>query len=273
MSPPPSSPTGTQAIDRAAQLLVRVVDSPEPVTFATLTADAGLPKSTVSRLLAALERHDLVSRHRDGGFRPGGVFVRYAQSGRGDRDLVTLAQPVLDRLGKLTGETVNLGVPAAGMVTQIAQVDSRYLLGGTNWLGRLVPLHCSAQGKVLLAYGVAGLPSGRLERCTPATITSRAALLAELPGIREAGYAVTDEELEPGLVAVAAPVRAVAAGSGESGGVVAALAVSGPSTRLTPERVTEVSVLCAQQAAALSAVLRYRRTPQEPPVSQKEGAA
>jgi len=68
---------------------------------------------------------------------------------------------------------VNLGVERDGMVEQIAQVDSTYLIGGTNWLGRPVPLHCAALGKVLLAYGAAELPPGALERRTQPTITSR----------------------------------------------------------------------------------------------------
>lgn len=259
----PSGPTGTQAIDRAAQLLIEVVDAAEPVTAAMLTAGGGLPKSTVARLLAALERHKLVRRHRDGGFEPGEVFVRYAQSGRGDRDLAVIAKPFLDRLGKQTGETINLGVPAGTVVAQIAQTDSRYLLGGTNWLGRVVPLHCSAQGKVLLAYGSAELPPGRLEKLTAATVTSREVLLAELAGIRSAGYAVTDAELEPGLVAVAAPVCAA------PGKVVAALAVSGPATRVTPERTAELAGHCAAGASALSAALGHR-SPQSP---SRKGAA
>lgn len=257
------SPTGTQAIDRAAQLLLGIVNAAEPVTVAALAASHGLPKSTVSRVLSALERNNLVRRHPDGGFQPGEVFVRYAQSGRGDRDLAVLAKPFLDRLAKQTGETINLGVPAGGMVAQIAQVDSRYLLGGTNWLGRLVPLHCSAQGKVLLAYGSAELPPGRLDRLTPVTVTSREKLLADLAEVRGDGYCVTDAELEPGLVAVAAPVRA------EPGGVVAALAVSGPSARIDSERVARLTAGCVAAASALSAVLGHRST-QHP---AKKGAA
>ena len=69
-----------------------------------------------------------------------------------------------------------------------------------------VPLHCAALGKVLLAFGAAELPPGRLERRTAATLTSRAAIQADLDQVRQRGFAVTEEELEPGLVAVAAPV-------------------------------------------------------------------
>ena len=98
-----------------------------------------------------------------------------------------------------------------------------------------MPLHCSAIGKVLLAFGAATLPPGRLERRTEHTITGRAALEAELATVRRRGYAVIDGELEPGLVAVAAPVYR------DGGAVVAALSVSGPGTRLTPARVTDVA--------------------------------
>ena len=118
-----------------------------------------------------------------------------------------MARPYLERLGAATSETVNLGVLNHGAVEQIAQVDSRYVLGGANWFGRSLPLHCTAQGKILLAYGAAPLPPGRLERLTQATITSRAALAADLDDVRRRGFAVTAEELEPGLVAVAAPVH------------------------------------------------------------------
>jgi len=147
-----TSPNGTQAIDRAAQLLTQVVNGAEPVTFTELTAASGLAKSTTSRLLMALERHQLVRRDGDGRFWPGELFTRYAWRGTARTDLVAVAQPFLDRLGEQTGETVNLGVAGGAgggiqyagarhgggsgtMVQQIAQVDSTYMIGGTNWVG------------------------------------------------------------------------------------------------------------------------------------------
>jgi IclR family transcriptional regulator, acetate operon repressor len=247
-----SSPTGTQAVDRAARLITEVVHAPGSVTFTELAAATRLAKSTTSRLLDALERGGLVRRDGDGRFRPGEVFVRYAWQGGAEAGLIEVAQPFLDRLGERTGETVNLGVARDGRVEQIAQVDSRYLIGGTNWLGRPVPLHCAALGKVLLAYGVAQLPPGRLAARTARTITSRVALAGDLREVRHRGYAVTDEELEPGLVAVAAPVLR------DGGAVVAALSVSAPAGRLTPARLPGVAAECVAQAAALSAVLGHR---------------
>jgi len=260
-----TSPNGTQAVDRAAQLLVQVVHGSEPVTFTELAAASGLAKSTTSRLLMALERNGLVRRDARGRFRPGEVFVSYAWRGGAEAGLITVAQPFLDRLGDATGETINLGVASRGMVEQIAQVDSTYLIGGTNWVGLSVPLHCAALGKVLLAYGAAALPPGRLARRTARTITSRDALQADLAEVRRRGYAVTNEELEPGLVAVAAPVYR------DGSAVVAALSVSGPASRLTLGRLPAIAAQCVAEADALSAVLGYQ--PQRARGQRKEGAA
>ncbi|MGP7998022.1 MAG: IclR family transcriptional regulator [Streptosporangiaceae bacterium] len=253
-----ATPTGTQAVDRAARLVTEVVHAADSVTFTELAAATGLAKSTTSRLLDALERGGLVRRTADGRFSPGDVFVRYAWRGGAEAGLTEVARPFLDRLGEETGETVNLGVAHGGMVEQIAQVDSQYLIGGTNWLGRPVPVHCAALGKVLLAYGAAELPPGRLAARTKRTITSRAALDGDLRGVRQRGYAITDEELEPGLVAVAAPVFR------DGAVVVAALSVSAPAGRLTPARLPGVAGACVREAAGLSAALGHRATEHGP---------
>ncbi len=246
-----SNPSGTQAVDRAARLLSEVVHAPDPVTFSELTALTGLAKSTTSRLLLALERNHLIRRDNQGRFLPGAMFVSFAWRGGAQESLTAVAQPFLDRLARATGETVNLGVAAGATVEQIAQVDSTYLIGGTNWVGRPVPLHASALGKVLLAYAAAALPPGPLERCTDRTVTSAPALRAELAAVRARGYAVADEELERGLVAFAAPVfRSDAA-------VVAALSVSAPATRMTTEAAAHAVRCCTDEAAGLSAALGF----------------
>lgn len=240
--------SGTQAIDRAAGLLVRVIEADEPLPFSRLHAESGLSKSTASRLLSALERHGLLGRDASGAFVPGPVLTRYA-SRSGLAELIAAAQPVLERLGEKTGETVNLAVPSGTEVEQVAQVDSRYLLGATNWVGLRVPLHCSALGKVFVAFGAAELPRGPLERRTPHTITDRTRLAAQFAEIRRTGYGVAVEELEPGLVAIAAPVR------GRGGRVIAAISVSGPALRLDAGRIAEIGALLVSETDGLSAAL------------------
>src|SRR5439155_8549179 len=101
-------PSGTQAIERAAQLLVRVVESSEPPSIGELSAGSGLPKSTTSRLVSALERQGLVQRLGERGrLQPGPVLLRYA-SRDASQTLVELAAPSLRRLADASGETINL---------------------------------------------------------------------------------------------------------------------------------------------------------------------
>jgi IclR family transcriptional regulator, acetate operon repressor len=239
---------GSQAVERAAALLAVVVESNRPRTFTSLVDQLGLAKSTTSRLLQALERNRLVQRDRSGCFRPGALFDQYAARRDPVRDLGELAQPALERLGELTGETINLAVPRGSSIVQVSQVDSRYMLGATNWLGTDVPPHCSAAGKVFYACGVLPLPSGELTSHAPGTLT-RAQLERDLADISRLGWAVAWEELEPGLVAVAAPVRAV------DGSVVAAVSVSGPVTRITRSRTAKLGALLVAETRSLSAEL------------------
>jgi IclR family acetate operon transcriptional repressor len=230
--------TGTQAIDRAAALLVSVVESARPVAVGELAARTRLPKSTTSRLLAALERQGLVQRTGDRGpLCPGPVLLRFAQSERPEANLVELARPALARLAEGSGETINLGVATPLGVEHLAQHDSRHYVGGTNWVGRRVPHDCTANGKVFLAFGAAGVPEGFDE--------------SELETIRARGYATAVDELEHGLSALAAPVF------GPGGRVLAALSISGPTIRLTSERMTGLVPLLLEQARELSSRLGY----------------
>jgi DNA-binding IclR family transcriptional regulator len=111
----------------------------------------------------------------------------------------------------------------------VDQVDGQFMLGVTNWIGRDVPYHCSALGKVLLAYGAASIPMGRLPKLASKSITQRDKLLIELELVRKTGYAIINGELEEGLVAVAVPLRE------SDGRVIAAISISGPLTRLSPK--------------------------------------
>jgi IclR family acetate operon transcriptional repressor len=240
---------GTQAIDRAGQLLVRVVESARPLTVGELAEGTGIPKSTTSRLLAALERQGLVQRV-GGGLRPGPVLLRFAQRGLPDANLVEISEEALRWLADASGETINLAVPTPAGVEHLAQRDSRHFVGVTSWVGRRVPLHSAANGKVFLAFGAAPV-SDRLDSLTPNTITDRAALDVELDRVRSRGYATAEDELELGLSAMAAPVR------GADGHVVAALSISAPTHRLDAERIAQLAPVLLEQAAELSRRLGY----------------
>jgi DNA-binding IclR family transcriptional regulator len=240
--------TGTQAIDRAAELLVRVVESADHETVGELAETTGLPRSTASRLVAALERQGLVEREgQRGGVRPGPVLVRFARRALPNADLVELCKEPLDRLAAASGETVNLAIPSVRGVEQLEQRDSRHFLGSTNWVGRTVPYHASAVGKVFLAHG-ARIPE-TLERLTPKTIVDREQLKRDLEETVERGYAAAVEELEPGLWAIAAPLE-------DTSGVVGALSISGPTIRLQDGRLEELGRVLVAEANGVSARLQ-----------------
>jgi IclR family acetate operon transcriptional repressor len=247
------SPSGARSIERAAQLLVRVVESDEPETVSELAETTGLPRSTASRLVAALESQGLVER--DGGrgsIRPGPVLVSFARRSMPSADLTSACAPALERLADATGETANLAVPAVHGVEQLAQRDSRHFLGSTNWVGRTVPYHASAVGKVFLAYGAVTTPA-TLEQLTARTIVDREDLSRELDETRDRGYATAVEELEPGLWAVAAPLHGTA-------GVIGSLSVSGPSVRFHEGLLEEVGTLLVNEASSVSKLLQGNQT-------------
>ena len=245
----PGAGSGTRAVDRAADLVATVVRADEPLTFADLQDASGLAKSTTSRLLRALERSGRLERDGAGSYVAGRLFWLYAARHDPWNELVRLAHPAMDAIGAATGETVHLSVTRGDRVVQVAQVDSTYLLGTRDWTEVDVPAHCSALGKVLLAWGSLALPEGPLERATDATITTVDALRRDGLRARERGWAVTVDELELGLTGVAVPVFGV------HDDAIAALGISGPTTRLE-DRLDELGHHLLDRAGELSSLLR-----------------
>lgn len=237
--------------DLTAAVLCAVLER-SPRTVTELADAVATPAIELEPALSALERHALISW--DGAHsavQPGPVALRFARSGIGREDLVELAQPSMRRLAEESGETANLFLPGPAGTEAVAQVDGRHLLGATNWIGRELPFHCTAAGKVFLAFGAATLGDGLLDSLTPATVVDRARLGRELEAVRDQGYATIVDELEPGLSAVAAPVR------DRGGDVVAALTASGASLRLAPQRLRLLGRVALEQAHALSTRLGH----------------
>src|SRR5436190_230784 len=178
-----------------------------------------------------------VARDATGAYVAGSLFALHAARHDPWQETARLALPFLERLRDATGETSHLGVPRGARVEHVAQVDSTYLLATRDWTQLEVPEHCSSLGKVLYAFGRLPMPDGPLlERPTDHSVGDLIALDRDLAEVRHRGYAVTIDELEVGLTAVAAPVR------GLDGEVVAAIGVSGPTARLA-DRVDQVGRL------------------------------
>jgi len=246
---PPDAAAAAAVAGQAAHALALVFER-EPRTLAELAEAIGVSQPDAAALVAGLERHELIASDPGGSsLRAGPAALRFARRGGAREDLLELAAPALERLAHESGETANLIVPRAAGTEAIAQVDGRHLLGATNWLGRELPLHCTAAGKVFLAHAVAELPDGPLSAPGPATITDRDRLLRELEAIRERGYATLVDELEDGLSAVGAPVR------DRDGNVIAALTVAGATVRLPAARLALLGRIALEQARAVSAAL------------------
>jgi DNA-binding IclR family transcriptional regulator len=235
-----------QSVDRAAAILeILARDGEAGVT--EVARELGVHKSTASRLLAALDRRELVTQDTPRGrFRLGAGVVRLAGAAARRLDLVQESRPVCRALAGEVGETVNIAILSGRDALYLDQVAGPAALSPHNWAGQRIPLHATSDGKVLLAYLSANEIAEHLaplQRFTDRTITTGSGLARALAGVRERGYATAVGELEEGLTAVAAPVR------NADGRVVASISASGPSFRIPADRIPELAV-CVRTAAA-----------------------
>jgi DNA-binding IclR family transcriptional regulator len=245
-----------QSVGRAVAILEMLADGSGEIGVTELGHRLGVHKATASRLVATLAGHGLVERNPETDrYRLGFGVVRLAAAALGRLDLVQVARPVLQRLAEQTQETVNLAVLDGDRVTNIDQFTGSRSVVAVSWVGKRTPLHCTSNGKVLLAHlpdrEVDRVLSRPLERLTPNTIVDPAVLRGQLREARARGYAYTVEELEVGLNAVAAPVREA------RGEVVAAVSLAGPAYRLPRARIPELARLVVEAAGEVSRRLGY----------------
>jgi len=247
-----SSVSTLQSVDRAITVLKALGDATSDLGVTGLSQRLGFPKSTVHRLLTTLEQGELVEQDpATEKYRLGIGLVRLAELVLMRMDLQQVAQPHLRALAEACQETVNLSILTGDdKVINIASFPSPRMVRNVGWIGREMLPHSVSSGKALLAY----LPKRRVERIlaaglprfTQGTITDPAHLREELAQIRQRGYAVVREELEEGLSAVAAPIV------DHEGQVIAVISVSGPSFRLTEERLEELAEMTREAAQAVS---------------------
>jgi DNA-binding IclR family transcriptional regulator len=242
---------GVQSVDRALYVLELLARRGE-AGVTELASDIGVHKSTVSRLLAALEDRELVEQAFERGkYRLGFGILRLANAVSGRLDVTRQGREICERLALEVGETVNIAVLRSEYAVNVDQARGPSAIGTHNWVGELTPLHATSSGKVLLAFMSAEARRGLiaetgLQRFTEHTITSPEKLEAQLREVTRDGYVVSLEELEPGLNAVAAPIR------DHSGVVIAALSVSGPAYRLTAERTRDIAPVVVSAADDVS---------------------
>ncbi|MFI9810487.1 IclR family transcriptional regulator [Streptomyces sp. NPDC052301] len=247
---------GVQSVDRAVSVLEILAQRGE-AGVSEVAAEIDVHKSTAFRLLGALEARGLVEQAGDRGkYRLGFGIVRLAGAVTGRLDVTQQGRAVCERLSEEIGETVNIAVLQEHYAVNLHQVRGPGAVGTHNWVGQLTPVHATSSGKILLAHLPAKerarvLTASGLQKLTPHTLTTRTALEKNLTEARERGYAVTLEELEIGLHAMAAPIRS------RDGEVIAAISASGPAYRFTEERIHEVAPLLLEGAAEISHRMGY----------------
>lgn len=206
---------GVQVLARAAEILRTLHNSPAGLTQAEVGERIQLARSTVHRLLNALEDEGLVeSSGRRGRYRLGPVVNRMADAAW--RGLHTSLHPLLEELSRQVNETVDLSVLDGNRVTFVDQVVAARRLRAVSAVGESFPLHCTANGKAFLATlpprELDKLLTGKLARFTAKTVTDPAELRRELDQAREEGVAYDREEHTEGICAVGAIVSGWAAG-------------------------------------------------------------
>jgi IclR family acetate operon transcriptional repressor len=245
---------GIQSVERALDVLEGLAASADEVSLSELAARTGMPLTTIHRLVKTLETRGYVRRTGARRYGLGAPLIGLGEAA--SRLLGSRARPFLAELVELSGETANLALLEGDQVVYVASVPSQHKMRMFTQVGNRVLPHCTAVGKVLLAY----LPEGQAEqvlrrngmpRRTVHTVTESADLLRQLEDIRTAGYAVDAGEEEIGVRCFAVPVLT-------SSGLIAALSVSGPLARLTDdvrERVVpQMHRIAAGFAAEVSAL-------------------
>jgi DNA-binding IclR family transcriptional regulator len=237
------TPQGTykvQALDRAFAVLDLLGESDTPLGLAQVASALELHKSTAHRFLMVLERHRMVERTGTGKFRLGLRLFDFGNRAIEQYDLRERAQPHLRRLVAETEETAHLCVLEAARVIYIDKIEPARSVRMITRIGASNPVHCTSVGKAILAF----LPEERIndviqrtrfERFTHRTIATAEALRAEIEKTKRRGYAVDDEELEDGLRCIAVPVLDAQRLP------VAAVSISGPSFRVTAQKLPAIA--------------------------------
>lgn len=224
---------GTKSIDRALEVLSSFVDSPEQ-GITDIAKRSSLSPSTVHRLVQALVRSGYLEQSSETDrYHLGHAAHVLGQSAR-DSWGFDRALPILERIGGITGESVNMGVADGNEVVVILRVESVQPLRFDQPAGSRISMHCSSMGKALLAFSGADLPELNYRAVTPMTITSRDVFEEELRRTRSRGYSVDNQESIEGVSCVGAPIL------NADGLAVAAIAIQAPTIRMAGDRLNVI---------------------------------
>src|SRR5579872_6132292 len=229
-----SAPQGTykvQALDRAFAVLDLLGESEVPLGLAQVASSLQLHKSTAHRFLMVLEKHRMVERTTNGKFRLGLRLFDFGNRAIEQYDLRERAQPHLRRLVAETEETAHLCILEQARVIYIDKIEPARSVRMITRIGSSNPIHCTSVGKAMLAF----LPEDRINDIIRRTRFEKFTHRTEIEKTRRRGYAVDDEELEEGLRCIAVPLLDAQRQP------VAAVSVSGPSFRVTAQKLPSIA--------------------------------
>ncbi len=263
---PKKPPYKVQVLDRAINILEFIGrQSSGEAALPELSAAMKLHKTTTHRIAHVLESRGLLRRGLDSNrYRLGLHLYDLGCQALDHVNIRDEARPLMTRVAYEVGETVHLALLDRAEVLYIERVEAQRSLTMGSKLGARNPVYCTALGKAILAYSaetevdrtLAGL---RMEARTRNTITNVLTLKRELERVRDRGYAIDDEEIEEGIRCIAAPIL------NASGLAVAAVSVSGPSSRITPERYQLIGKTMMKAAQELSTRMGHQVIDSEPP--------
>jgi len=249
------TPTPVHSVERVIALLTALGRAGRPLSVAQLSAEVGLPRPTIYRLMQTLTTQGMTAV-TDGGYVIGPRILWLAGQRLEQLELRAAGRSVLLDLRDRTGETAHLAVLEQGQVVYIDKVESPGPMRMASAIGKIMPAHSTALGKAMLAHLPAEevnriLDTVGMPRRTPNTITDRGRFLAELATIRARGFSVDNIENEDGIRCVGAPIF------DHRRQVVGAISISGPATRMTLERVRRLGPEVRQAAERMSRALGW----------------
>lgn len=233
-------PYQLHSLDRAVSVLEVLGESDVPLSLAEICQRMNLHKSTAHRSLMVLERSALIERTQENRFRLGLKLYELGNRAVEQIDLRARVHPFFRRLSTHVGETVHLSVLQKTRVVYLDKVEPNRRVCMSSKIGTSNPVYCTAMGKAMLAFQTEDVAEQiiakiRFVRYTRKTLCSRETLVKSLERVRRRGYAIDDEEIEIGVRCVGAPIF------NEEGRAIAAVSVSGPSSRITAQSVPGIA--------------------------------
>lgn len=200
-----------QSVAKAMKLLDILAESPVPLTLAELSTKTGWPKSTVHGLLSTMRESSVIAQDDEGRYMLGIRLFEYGCTLSSSWTILETAKPYIQHISYHTGEAVFLSILDRGEIITLDRADNRTGLQTSAEMGCRLPIHCTSQGKLFLAYMNEQEQENILRRTelreyTNHTITSLSALRKEFDVIRQQGYAIENGEYKKGLRSVAAPI-------------------------------------------------------------------